>query len=109
MFKRKAITAITMSALMLAVVTPLASATTVSTQNATSPVSSLTSTVSGLAQGAVSTLGNLLGGNSVTANTKANVTSDKGKTSADVNNQTGADVLGNTVDTSTDVTTQLGL
>ena len=109
MIKRKAITAITMSALMLATLTPLVSATTVNSQQTTSPVSSLTSTVDGLTQGAVSTLGNLLGGNSVTANTKANVTSNNGNTSAQVSNQTGADVLGNTVNTSTDVTTQLGL
>jgi hypothetical protein len=50
-----------------------------------------------------------LGGNSVTTNTTANVTSTGGNTSASVNNQTGLNLLGNTVQTSTGVTTQLGL
>ena len=54
-------------------------------------------------------LGNLLGGNSVTANTSANVTSQNGNTSANVSNQTGVDVLGNTINTSTGVSAQLGL
>ena len=109
MLKKKIITAITTGAIMLASLTPLASAATTKTQDVTMPVSSLTSTVTGLAQGAVSTLGNLLGGNSVTTNTTANATRSNGTTSANVNNQTGANVLGNTVNATTGITTQLGL
>lgn len=74
MIKGKAVTGITMSALMLATL-----------------------------------LGNLLGGNSVTANTSANVTSKNGNTSASVSNQTSAGLLGNTISANTDLTTQIGL
>jgi hypothetical protein len=109
MYKKKFITAFATGALMLASLTPFASAATVNTQIPTSPVSSLTSTVNGLAQGTISSLSNLLGGNGVSTNTTANVTSTNGNTSASVSNQTGANVLGNTVNATTNVTTQLGL
>ena len=86
MLKNKVITAIATGAFMLASLTPLASAATVNTNVSTQPVSSVASTVNGLATGVVSTLSNLLGGNQVSTNTNVNV-------------------LGNTVSTST----QLGL
>jgi len=45
----------------------------------------------------------------VDTNTTANVSTNNGSTSVGVSNQTGASVLGNTVNTSTSLTTQLGL
>lgn len=53
--------------------------------------------------------GSLLSGNSVTTATGANVTSDGTTTSATVGNQTGADVLGNSVQATTGLSANLGL
>jgi len=111
MIKKKVITAFA-TALMLASLAPFASAATVSSQgtaNTTSPESSVASTVGGLAQGAVSTLSNLLGGNSVATNTTVNATSNTSGASAKVGNQTGLNILGNTVKATTGVAAQLGL
>lgn len=57
----------------------------------------------------LSSLGSLLGGNSVTTATGANVTSTGGTTTATVGNQTGADVLGNSVQATTGLSANVGL
>jgi len=105
MITKKFVTAFATGALMLVSLTPLAFAATVNTPAATSPVNSVTTTVSGIAQNAESTIESLLGGNSINTNTTANVTSNNGNTSANVNNNTSANVLR----TTTSLTTQLGL
>lgn len=98
MIKNKVATVVTTGAILLSSLTPFAFADTTSASvdtGVTSPVSSLVSTVNGVAQGIFSSLGNFVGG---TVGTNASV---------GVSSQTGASVLGNSIQTSNTVSTQL--
>lgn len=108
MIKEKTIAVMATGVIMLASMTPFAFADT-GTTNLTSPVSSVVTTVTGVVQDTLSNVKSLLGGNNLSTATGANVTSENGTTSVDLGNQTSADVLGNTIQATTGVTTQLGL